>query len=187
MKTRTRLTRSAQGRGTAVSWVSPLLVFLLSGCGEADSVELPRLRVARVPIDTDVELEAPPGQGVGTHVEARSGGEWELFFTCDTEVSGYACEFDVIVSVEPGASLVDIDSNASSSFDFLRRIDAGAVSLFAHTSYEIDWLRFSTSAGETLRIDVLLDGAYVPETVFWSARGSVRSGAPTMPLELTPI
>lgn len=156
-------------------------------CGESSQPEPLTLLVAQAPIDVGAGLEASPGEGVGAHFSVDSDGEWEVFFTCDSVFSGYACEFDAIVSVELPATLEHVDTHMLGRDDAAWRIDSGALQVLAYTDYERDTVRFAADPGEPLRVDVLVDGAYLPETFFWIGGGRVRSEAPSTPFELVPV
>src|SRR5687768_2242293 len=46
-----------------------------------------------VEIDSDRTMTATGGEGVGVFVEYATGGKWHVFWTCDTAISGQACQF----------------------------------------------------------------------------------------------
>jgi hypothetical protein len=155
------------------------------GCG-AGASENPTLRIERVSIDSGEELRAEPGRGVGVHVEVDRRGRWTTFFTCDTEESGYPCDFDLLASVEPPFELRDVRPRELELDDFWYRVDGGAIHVFAFTAFDVDEISFDAPVGEKLRIDVLLDGRSTREVVAWVDDGAARTSAPSMPFELVP-
>jgi hypothetical protein len=164
-----------------------LLVALMpAGCAYSERTGDQVLAVQEVSIDPDVFVEASPGVGVGVFVEYQSGGLWEVFTTCDTELSGYACSYDVILSVPPGHSLRDVEGVELESSDGVYFLADGAVQLFATTRYRFDRILFETDAGEALRVDAALDGYADPAIVVWNGYGGIQDGAPTNPVDLAP-
>jgi hypothetical protein len=155
-------------------------------CGAQDDTDLLTLRVERVSVDTDVSLEPVPGQGAGAHFDVDADGNWRVQLTCDTELTGYVCDFDVLVSVEPPASLSSTRAYDLERDDAYWYVDSGALRLLTYTAFDVDELTFHADPDEPLRIDVLLDGAYVPGTIAYSSQGKVRTLAPSMPMELVP-
>jgi hypothetical protein len=163
-----------------------LLCSLCVGCGGRAEQDGPRLHIAAVGIEPDVELVPEPGRGAGTHIEYRRGGDWRFVFTCDTELSGYVCDYDLIASVEPPLELSVVRVDDFESDDYWYRIDRGAIRILAFTAFDRDDLELRSEAGAVLRVDVLLDGLPVPDTLAWATNGSVQTGAPTLPLEFVP-
>jgi hypothetical protein len=162
------------------------LVLLCVGCGSRSEQETPSLRIDVVSIESDVELVPEPGLGAALHVEYASGGTWRALFTCDTEVSGYACDYDMIASVEPPLYLTVDRVNEFEPEDYWYRIDRGAVHVLALTAFDEDEVTLRSEAGAALRVDLLLDGFPVRQAVVWAAEGRVRTSAPTLPLEFLP-
>jgi hypothetical protein len=165
-----------------------LLVSCVSsaGCGSSPDQNNPTLRVDQVGIEPDVELVPEPGRGAAVHVEYRSGGQWTVVLTCDTELSGYVCDYDVILSVEPPLELGTVRVRDFEREDYWYRIDSGAIRILAFTGFDRDELSLRTDPDAVLRLDALLDGSEVPSAVAWAADGAVRTGAPTLPLEFVP-
>jgi hypothetical protein len=141
------------------------------------------LYVDQVAIDREVELDVEPGRGVGAHLEVDSEGTWNVSFTCDTELSGYVCGFDLVASVEPPFEIARVRERDFEFDDLWLRHDAGAMQLLLYTAYDVDGISFRVDPDVPLRIDLLLDGVPAPEVVAWSSGTSVRVGAPTMPVE----
>ncbi len=142
--------------------------------------------VFEVTIDTDERIDVEPGEGAGVFLEYHGDGRWELFTTCDTEVSDLLCEFDIFLSVPVGERIRDVEGLELEREDQLRRIEGGVVQLLLLTDVDFDRVKFETEPGETVRLDVLIDGIEDPELVFWNGYGSLQLAAPSNPLDLTP-
>lgn len=181
--------KCAPGVFSETSW-RPLqlvsLFVLLTGCGGAEDGGNPTLRIDRVRIDPGAELELEAGRGVGAAVEVDAEGRFGLTFACDTARSGYACDFDVIASVEAPARLTQVRAKNLEAEDFWYRIDVGALRVFSRTAYDLDEVSFRAPLGEAVRLDVVLDGLSATEPLAWTERGVVQTGAPSMPFELVP-
>lgn len=185
-----------------MSWVEDLRVSLRSihvgmilgalgaiGCGASSDRELfidaPR-EVFEVTIDSDEGIEADPGEGAGVFLEYQSGGSWELFTTCDTAVSDLLCEFDILLSVPLGYDFEQVVETELESDDYIVQVERGVMQLLWLTDVDFDRISFETEPGQTLRLDVLLDGLEDPEIVFWIGYGALQIAAPSNPLDLTP-
>ena len=139
-----------------------------------------------VEIEADQFIDVSSGDGVGVFVEYATGGDWELFTTCDTEVSELPCEFDLFVSVPFGSTIWGVDGLELERDDWLHRVESGVLNLGFTTELGFDRVQFRTSPGETIRLDVWLDGAPDPQIVFWNGYGALQIAAPSNPLDLTP-
>ncbi len=168
-----------------------LLVLLTTACGyrnDSDSeppaaVEVPIVEAA---IDADQELaDVLPGEGVGVFVEYQSGGGWRVFTSCDTQVTGYVCEWDLIIQGLEGAVFDEVQAQDLGEEDFLN-ISSDELELLTLTSYNLDGISFSARAGAPIRLDAFLDGESAERYVYWVGGGGVHNGAPTNPLDLRP-
>ena len=52
--------------------------------------------IAAVSIDPGATMAADPGYGVGVFAQYDQGGFWTVYTTCDTEISGTSCNFDIL-------------------------------------------------------------------------------------------
>ncbi len=138
-------------------------------------------------IDADEKLVQDPGKGVGLIVEYGSEGHWRVWTVCDSFVSGLACAFDVCVSAPNHPfSIGRVDGEGLEGDDIVYGYDDGTVCMSTLTDYDLDTMTFDTPPGETLRLEMALDGASRPEFVFWVGDGIVHAGAPSNPLDLQP-
>lgn len=171
------------------SLIRTFLGFSASGlvaCATVERHEPGILDVNEVEIESDVWLDTEPGYGAAVFVEYTSGGEWEVFTTCDTELSGFVCAYDVLLSVEPGQRLRDVQGVDLEVEDAVVRHDRGVVQLLAYTAFGFDRVRLRTAPGATLRVDAWLDDYADPLVIVWNGYGSVQRGGGTNPLDLTP-
>ncbi len=167
------------------------MLLALSVCSVAACVTVERhepgvLLVNEDEIEADVWLDTEPGYGAGVFVEYTSGGEWEVFTTCDTELSGFGCSYDIVLSVEPGRRFRDVQELELEREDAVVRYDRGVIQFLAYTAFGFDRLRFRTTPGATLRVDAWLDDHADPLVIVWNGYGSVQRGGGTNPLDLTP-
>ena len=51
--------------------------------------------IESVPIDAGSGLSADPGEGAGVFVEFLGDGQWNVWLTCDTELTGRSCAYDI--------------------------------------------------------------------------------------------
>jgi hypothetical protein len=140
-----------------------------------------------VRIDTDATINAEPGEGVGLFVEYAAGGAWRFWTTCDTNYSNVACTFDVLVSVQQPADLVEFSGYDLDGSDAVELYDLGSVYLAISTGSDIDGLMMTTEPGAIVRLEMYLDGVSQPRFVYWFGDGVLHTGAPTNPVDFEPI
>lgn len=145
-------------------------------------VDDPPPAVETVPIDTGAKLEADPGLGAGVFVEYDGNGNWNVWATCDTEVSGAACGYDVFIT---GDALTATDEVDLEGRDFVEATSDG-LHLFTDTDFDIDGVSFSGFIDDPVQIEVWVDGAPDPSLVFWVANGDIWEGMPTNPSRFAP-
>jgi len=138
-------------------------------------------------IDADAAFEVEVANGVGLFVEYQAGGRWLLYTTCDTDVSDYACAFDVIVQpVGESPILALYPDSLERDDDSLTLFGEDTVEFVATTDYDTDGFFLDTDPGAAIRVDVLLDGACANEHVYWIGDGATHAGASTNPFEFEP-
>jgi hypothetical protein len=141
----------------------------------------------RVDIDTDAPaLTTDAGDGAGVFVEYMDGGAYHVFSTCDTNKSGYSCQWAIVASIDPTLSLQVTDDGDLEGDDTITRVDEGAVRLVFNSDADFDGAVLSAPAGEKLRLNVVLDGCYDSSLVSWVSNGSIVSGAPSDPVDFVP-
>lgn len=137
-------------------------------------------------IDADAALEVAPAEGVGVFVEYQSGGRWIVYTSCDTDVSGYDCLFDVVVRTLDGATISAIAPDDLERQDRLELIGADVAQLESLTARDFDGFSLDTEPGAALSVDVLLDEGCGNSYVYWIGDGAIHEGAPSAPLWLEP-
>lgn len=153
----------------------------VGGSSPTSSVpDTPNVTPLRVKIDTDQVMTADPGKGVGVFVEYGTGGNWHVWWTCDTSLSNRTCTIDIRVSSPSGITPVD------STVSPLEKTST-QLSFLSRTSTGVDDARFTTAPGEVLTLEAAIDGVLDPSYIFFVQNGQVNGGyqgALTNPLEL---
>jgi hypothetical protein len=148
------------------------------------------VEVPAAAIDTDATLEVEAGRGVGVFVEYASGGRWRVFVACDSLDSDLPCRWDLLVS--SASELSDVaeetfeDAGAPENSTTVLFRQRSAVHFTSETTTQLEGMRFETTPGATVRIDVLLDGVADGRFIYWIGGGAVHSGAPSSVLDLVP-
>lgn len=145
------------------------------------------VNVLTVDIDTDALLQGLPGEEVAVNVAYGAGGLWHIETTCDTPQSGYACDWDIVVSLGGSHPLETIDGRAT-------RVDGGAFRLVLPGQTSGDVSEFTGPPGESLRVDVILDGVHGNWAnhdldawmVGWVEDNTAKYGAPSNPVDFLP-
>ena len=156
----------------------------------------PEPEVAQLPIDAGRGVELDPGAGAGVAVEYQGDGRWQISAACDTNQSGSVCRFAVLASSNDNSSeFGELERIGLESEDELSLLDPFAVEMAWITAEDLDAAAFTTSAGATVRVSVLLydpvpdsddDWTNDPRLLSWVGDGSLYAGAPTNPVELIP-
>jgi hypothetical protein len=179
------------------------LAAVQSACVEPDSYDdrdgygpRPLGDVAELTIDAGEGLVLDPGEGIGVGVEYGGDGRWALTLVCDTNLSGAACFFDVLITSDGSSQGVDdVTASDLESGDEVFSPDPFAVELRAATDTATDGVTFTTSPGATVRLSALLydpvlgsdvDWNDDPRVISWVGSGAIHRGAPTNPVDLTP-
>jgi len=152
------------------------------GGDDGSSYVDPNSDVIGVSIDPGATLEADPGEGVGVFVELQDNGNWRVWTTCDTELTGYSCAFDLYLTGD-GVRLYDTEDleGYDGASDFGDEVD-----VTLDTDNDTDGVVVSSAAGAPLRLEVWLDGAPDGEFVYWVQNGAIRQGAPSNPVDFIP-
>jgi hypothetical protein len=132
-------------------------------------------------VDDNVKMNASPGEGVGVFNEYDSGGQWHIWWTCDTNLTNENCPFDVKVSVATGA-ITNASSQSFGSGDTLTAptpgAAAGAGDLEAKTTTTTgtQGIDFQTDPGATITLTATVGGLYNGKFLFWVENGKVNGG-----------
>ena len=138
--------------------------------------------VEAVSIDEGAQIQAEPGDGVGVFVEYQGAGLWRVWTTCDTDVSGADCAFDLYLD---GAGLdASIAEDLEGNDELEEREDSLYVSLL--TAADTDGVVVQLAEDSPLRVEVWLDGALDERFVSWISGGQVQTYPPSNPVDFVP-
>ena len=147
----------------------------------------PQDQISQVAIEADQALSANPGEGVGIFVEYRSGGEWHIWTTCDTNFSGVTCPFDIYTSVDSSSTIFSITEENLEGFDSTTtQSGLGTVDLHFETGGDYDAAEIDVTPGAILRVEAVIDGQTEPRFIYWFGDGVLHEGAPTTPIDFIP-
>jgi hypothetical protein len=146
-------------------------------------------------VELNKKMIATPGVGVGVFTEYYSGGQWHVWWTCDTNLSHETCPFDIKISVEKGA-ITDPTSEGFGSIDTLTTPampgpgEAGGIAAKTVTTNGVQGVHFDTEPGATITLTATIGGLYYGRFLFWVQSGNVNggyTGAVTDPLMLVGV
>jgi hypothetical protein len=147
----------------------------------------PVASVAEIAIDTGATMSADPGNGVGVFVQYEAGGFWTVFTTCDTAITGAACDFDILVTgLDSRTQISNVEGFDLETGDTVSLNSDGSFQLVTSTTFGMNGIIFDADPGATMEIDILLDGGDRPELTYVVSDGVVLEGVPTNPIDLTP-
>lgn len=141
-------------------------------------------------IDSGSTLDLDPGVGAGVTAEYLGDGAWRFATACDTAISGYECNWDIVVSAVDG-KIQRFESESlerSDLLDWSPSVEGGpadAARLVATSDYDLDAFTLDATPGATLEIDTILDEHCGGSYVHWLHEGRVVS-AHTQAVDLTP-
>lgn len=145
-----------------------------------------------VDVDPNVTMTAQPGQGVGVFVQYKTGGHWNVWWTCDTDKSGLDCAYDNVVTVSTG-TIANLQGQLTSPGSTATQEGTQKVEAVTNTSNNVDGMTFDTpfSTGQVPQITVnsLLGGCEFGQYFFFVQDGEIDgnySGMLTDPLIFEP-
>lgn len=164
-----------------------LLPALSSGCfiydTEYDNVASAPPGAVYATIDADHTLSTELGEGAAVFIEYQSGGVWRAWTSCDTNLTGYGCAFDVHFSSQ---SVIETVSTAGlEAEDFVEESGAN-ISFYATTYGSSDSIELRTAPGALMTVELVLDGQLAPRYLVWYGNGLVRDGANGSPVVFQP-
>ncbi|HHH31287.1 MAG TPA: hypothetical protein ENK57_23475 [Polyangiaceae bacterium] len=135
-------------------------------------------------VDRGEVLTTELGSGAGLFVEYAAGGRWTLRTSCDTDLSGRPCLWDVYVAAQGSISGLET-RDFEASEDVAEYTGDNSLTMLTTTTFGADAISFSTEPGALIRVEVYLDGIDAPEYLVWFNSG-VQNGAPYMPVVFQP-
>jgi hypothetical protein len=136
-------------------------------------------------VATGLQIDTVPGDGAGVFVEYAGGGQWRVFVSCDTNVTGLGCSYDLYFAAL-GGSVWQIGADPKDVGDSTYRSTGSMAEAHFFTTVEIDGVSMLLDAGAGLQIEAYLDGQRDPRLFYWNDPGVLRQGAPTNPVAFTP-
>jgi hypothetical protein len=115
---------------------------------------------------------------------------------CDTAYSDQSCLFDIVVDTQDDAGILDVERIDLDERDRVIQLDPFALELDWVTGAGVDSVGFTTLPGASVRVSVALfdpnltwSGAWSvdPRLLSWVGDGAAHWGAPTDPVDLTPV
>jgi hypothetical protein len=199
--------------GVALAVAAPLAL-LLEGCGSNDDctcigvgpypepeagaadVGPPSAEPMLVRVEDGKTLSSDPGDGVGVFVQYTTGGQWTLWWTCDTNKTAQPCNFDINATTKDG----DITNIAGYLGTTLSPPEAGAVGtdedagpptfpISGQTTNQIQGVTFETKPGAILEVTAQLNGSYDGSLFYFVDGNKVKDGYKgtlTDPLDFEP-
>ncbi len=123
-----------------------------------------------------------PGRGAGIFVEAAADGRWRVFTTCDTDLSDYACGWEVYLRGEG----VTLTGTSELEDDDVLDFETGAIDGYLVTDFDVDVIDFEATPGAIVELTTLLDGVAAHTFIYWVGDGVQNEGAPTDPIAFEP-
>ena len=129
--------------------------------------------IAESTIDPGATLaEIEPGKGAGAFVEVSAKGVWHVYTACDTDISGYSCGWDIIVTPLGDNTITAKEGDRLEKADYLGWYGDYSVQMVTDTSYDIDGFFFEANP------DKLRDG-YSPSKellIVWAQQIAIELG-----------
>lgn len=138
-----------------------------------------------VTVDTDQTMTAEPGDGVGVFVEYASGGNWTVWWTCDTKRTQQSCDFVVSAAAQTG-SIANVDSSSVQG-GTVTSPSPERVEARVRTSTQLHGLTFTTAPGAVITLEAAVGGVKDGAFLFFVQDGKVNGGYKgklTNPLQL---
>ena len=168
-------------------WTAALFIPVIAACVVAhdrQSHEQPtpeENQPLTVVIDTNQTMNAQGGQGVGVFVQYAAGGHWHVWWTCDTAVSGLACDFALgITGTEITSPTTHFDP--SEHGDALATSTPDELDVTAHTTTGVDAVDFDAAPGTDVKIDLSMSGLRRGDFFFFVENGQIDGNFPSSKL-----
>jgi hypothetical protein len=140
-------------------------------------------------IDTGAGVTYTVGVDAGYYLSYTAGGHWHFEWTCDTKLSAYGCDFHgTIVADTPAAGVNASCYKCEVNEDELATAPLGTqtqITFDTLTSTGIDGVDFDSVAGNSVSVDLLVNGIYQTDLVFIPSGGATANPR-CMPANLAP-
>jgi hypothetical protein len=137
-----------------------------------------------VDVDPNQTMNATAGDGVGVFVQYKTGGHWNIWWTCDTNKTGETCSFDNTVTVSKGTIANLADMNPTTVATGVTQTAPGTVQAQTNTSTGIDGVTFDTplTAGQVpvITLDAKVNGQENPAWLFFVQNGQINGNTKDM-------
>jgi hypothetical protein len=103
-----------------------------------------------VVVDADKTMDAKGGEGVGVFVEYKSGGKWQISWTCDSRLTGQSCAFTHTIQGSQISNLLVDDVKSAATQSEVR---------YASTLGDsVGRISFDAAPGASITVKTLLEG-----------------------------
>ncbi|MEO7112741.1 MAG: hypothetical protein ABI183_20005 [Polyangiaceae bacterium] len=128
-----------------------------------------------VDVDTGKTMNAAPGDGVGIFVEYAAGGQWHVWWTCDTNKTSESCAFNIKIAAKTGLMSNLALSGAVQGDSLLQSDDHTLSAVTSTTSNAVD-VKFTGDPGGTIEIEAAVGGIDDSSFFFFVQNGTVNGG-----------
>jgi hypothetical protein len=128
-----------------------------------------------VDVDTNKTMNAAPGDGVGIFVEYGAGGQWHVWWTCDTNKTNESCAFNIKIAAKTG-SISNLVLAGAVQGDSIQQSDAQTIDAVTTTTSNAVDVKFAGDAGGTIEIEASIGGVDDSSYFFFVQNGTVNGG-----------
>jgi hypothetical protein len=128
-----------------------------------------------VDVDTGKTMNAAPGDGVGIFVEYAAGGQWHVWWTCDTNKTSESCAFSVQIVATTGA-MTNLALAGAVQGDNIQQTDTQTLTATTTTTSNAVDVRFAGDPGGTIQITASVGGVNDSSFFFFVQDGTVNGG-----------
>jgi hypothetical protein len=128
-----------------------------------------------VDVDTGKTMNAAPGDGVGIFVEYAAGGQWHVWWTCDTNKTNESCAFNIKIATKTG-SMSNLALSGAVQGDSLVQTDTQTLQATTTTTSNAVDVKFTGDPGGTIEIEAAVGGVDDSSFFFFVQDGTVNGG-----------
>ena len=125
-------------------------------------------------VDTDQTMTADPGQGVGVFIEYGAGGNWHIWWTCDTAKTNQSCDYSVAATAAQG-TIASVDASALQG-GTVANPTPSRVEARITTTNQTHGLSFKTDPGVVVTVEASIGGVQDGSFLFFVQDGKVNGG-----------